>query len=133
MWFCTKAPCVFCEIRPGFSKIIETNIRFQGFSITQEVNHRPRRGWCSIQFQSMWHLWWNKVELGDCSLQVLRFFPVYIIPQLLHFIFIYTLLLSERQTWADWELSKQQCPFCNQGALGREVLSHMTSNGWSRL
>lgn len=53
MWFRTKAPCVFCEIRPGFSNIIEINVRFQGISMIQEVNHRTRGGWGSIQFQSM--------------------------------------------------------------------------------
>jgi hypothetical protein len=46
------------------------------------------------------------MAMGQLLLRELRFFPVSVIPPMLHTLFIYMLLLPEGQTGEGWERSK---------------------------
>jgi hypothetical protein len=48
----------------------------------------------------------DSVAVGEGVLRVLRFFPVYIIPTMVHTYFVYTLLIPEIKTDVAWGHSK---------------------------
>ena len=113
--------CIYCAVRAEYLTLIWVNIflpcrDWDGYS---PASHR--RGPSSIAGKPMWILYWKELRWD-------RFFSEYfafILTVSFHLcyliIFIYMLLLPERQMGEAWESSNRQCSFVSRGALNRKV------------
>jgi hypothetical protein len=121
--FITETECVYCAVKAVSFYRIQANIRLQsGCALPQALvvglsPQRPDRSQvspCDIC---------GRQSGTNVCLPVLPFFPVSIIPSMLHTPVHLHIALTRRTKGVAWELSKKQCSFGNRWTPDKKVVS----------